>query len=385
MKPSDLMHVSISEFLTEGRVFAPVDRASAVIGYLKESRSNDAFVEDGDSSSIITMRDLLEVQDLDTRLSTVMHAVPRLNMGNTVGDAAGLMFEYRARSMPVYKGKAFVGRIESAQIIEKLLDTEKSMNIASIMTSDPATLGPSMPIAAARETMRKRNIDQIPVLDGGRLVNVVTSSDIVFNLAPPTDRDERGDPRRKRNEDPVAVFGKAEPVTNGAAEGLEAVFTNMKNKGANYSVIMQGGRIRGIVTYRDFMKLLTGRDSTSNLPMYIVGIPEDPFESSLVRKKFSETVKLLKEVLPDVEEARAVIEGEGNNLLKKKSLVKVVVISPRKNYSYRVFSYDLGEAFDQVHSWAKRLVEEEKPSVKPGGRRNTIEKRGRLPEFPEGE
>ncbi len=384
MKPTDLVQTSISELLTGGRAFAPADRVSALIGYLKENRSYDTFVEEEDSSFIVTMRDLLDVQDLETRLSTVMHKVPRLNAGNTVGDAAGLMFEYRARSMPVYREKRFIGRIEAAEIIKKLLDTDQSFNVSSIMTPDPATLESTAPIAAARETMRKRKIDQVPVLDEGRLVNVITSSDFVFNLAPPTDRDERGDLRRKRDEDPVGVFGKSGLVTNGTADALGAVFTNMKNKGANYSILTDKNYVRGIVTYRDFMKLLTKRDGAPLLPMYIIGIPEDLFESALVRKKFAETVRLLKQVLPDVEEARAVIEGEGNGPSKKKNLVKVTVISPRRNYSYQVFSYDLGEAFDQVHSWAKRLVEQEKPSVKPG-RRNTIEKRGRLPEFPEEE
>ncbi len=376
------MRVSISELLTGGRVFTPLDRASTLIGYLKESGSYDAFVEEEGWSSIVTMKDLLEVQDLETKLSTVMRRVPRLNAGDTIGDAASLMFEHRTLSMPVYKRKRFVGRIAAPEIIERLLDTDQTVDISSIMTPEPVTLGSSVPIAAAREMMRKMKVDQIPILDGGRLVNVITSSDLVFNLAPPTDRDERGDTRKKRNEDPVGVFGKAGLVTNAAADGLQAVFTNMKNKGANYSVITDKGRVRGIATYRDFMKILTRKDGGPALPMYIIGVPEDLLQASLVRNKFAETVELLKHVLPDVEEARAVIEADGNNPSKKKNLVKVTVISPRRNYSYQVFSYDLSEAFDQVHNWAKRLVEQEKPSVKRG-RRNTIERRGRVPEFPD--
>lgn len=373
--------MSVSELLTEARMFAPTDKASTLIGYLKEEKAYDAFVEQGEETYMVTLKDLLEVQDLETRLSALMHRVPRLNPGNTAGDAATLMFQYRTRSMPVYRGGRFAGQIAAATIIEKMLESPSSVTVATIMTPDPVTLASSAMVAAARDIMRKRKIDQVPIVDGEKLVNVTTSSDLVFNLAPTPDRDQKGNLRRKRDEDSVGVFGRTPVVTNKPGDTLGAVFGNMRDSSVNFSVLLGPKSVEGIVTYRDFMRLLTKKDAGPALPMYIIGIPEELFEASLVRKKFAETVELIRRVMPEVVEARAVIEGEGNNPTKKKNLVKVMIISPRRNYSYKVFSYDLGEAFDQVHSWAKRLVEQRKPSESV--RKNSIRKRGRLPEFPE--
>jgi hypothetical protein len=130
----------------------------------------------------------------------------------------------------------------------------------------------------------------------------------------------------------------------------------------NYSVIMNTDEVQGIATYRDFMKLLVREDNASPVPMYVVGLPEDSFEAALVRSKFLESVKLLTRVFPDVTEARAVIEWEGNNPQKKKNQVKVTILSARQRYSYKVFSYDIGKSFDEVHSWAKKLVTQNKPN-----------------------
>ena len=88
MKLNDLMRQSISEFVTDARAFSPTDRVSEVIGYMRESGSYEALVEEGDRTSIVTIRDLLDLSNLDTRLSKLMHQVPRLNQHNTVSDAA---------------------------------------------------------------------------------------------------------------------------------------------------------------------------------------------------------------------------------------------------------------------------------------------------------
>lgn len=364
MKPSELMQTPVSNLLTDARAFSTDDRASAVIGYLRENGSYDAFTEDETRTCIVTLRDLLEVRDMETRLSTVMRQVPRLNTSNNVGDAASLMFEYRTRSMPVYKGKRLIGRITAAAIAGKLLDSDTGVKLADVMTPDPVTLDAGSSVSTAKELMRKKKFDQIPVMSDGRLVNVVTSADIVFNLSPRTDRDQKGDRRAERDADAVTRFGKGDVVTNDLKDSLREVYDNMQKNGANYSVILDAKGVRGIVTYRDLMKLLARKPQSPPVPMYIIGIPEDVYEANQVREKFGETVKLLTRVLPGVVEARAVIEGEGNNPAKKKNLVKVAVVTPRKQFSYKVFSFELSEAFDEVHAWAKRLVEQEKPDKK---------------------
>ena len=57
MKPNDLMSQSVSEFVTDVKAFSPTDRVSEVIGFMRESRSYEVIVEEGDRTSVVTIRD----------------------------------------------------------------------------------------------------------------------------------------------------------------------------------------------------------------------------------------------------------------------------------------------------------------------------------------
>ncbi|MDA4135403.1 MAG: CBS domain-containing protein [Thaumarchaeota archaeon] len=362
MTPSELTATSVADVISETRPFSSIDKASTLIGYLRETNNYEAFVEEEGRTSIVTIRDLLGLNDTETRLSKLMHQVPRLNQSNTVGDAASLMFEYRTRSIPVYEGSKLLGVVTSPEIVGKMLEEDVKLRLSSIMTPSLVTLESSSPISAARELMRRKKIDQIPVVDGSKLKRVVTSAEIVFNKLPTPDRDQKGARLKGRYDESVGMFGDDAMQTNEVTDSLQTVFRDMRRRSVNYSIIMNTGEVQGIATCRDFMKLLVRKDATSPVPMYVVGLPEDSFAAGVVREKFLESVHLLMRVFPDINEARAVIELEGNNPQRKKNLVKVTILSPKERYSYEVFSYDLGESFDLVHAWAKKLVIQKKPN-----------------------
>ena len=144
----------------------------------------------------------------------------------------------------------------------------------------------------------------------------------------------------------------------------------MKKEGVNYSLIMNTGEVQGIVTYRDFMKILERRSSGPQLPMYIVGLPDDPFRAAAVRRSSPTPFSFSGRRFPEISEARAIIKTGETKSSKRKCQVDVLVLSPKERYSYSVFSYEVADAFDQVNTWAKRLVSQRKDSRrKPTSRR----------------
>ncbi len=371
MKISELMAQPISEFATPVKAFSPTDRVSEVIGFMRETRSYEAVVEEGDRTSIVTVRDLLDLSNLDTRLSKLMHQVPRLNRQNTVSDAASLMLEYRTRSMPIYHGGKLDGQITSPAVVGKLMEADVPVKVSSIMTREPVTIESKATLATARELMRRKKVDQVPILSGGRLTGIATSDSIVFNLAPKADRDVKGGRQTGRFDEPLGDYGAGVLVTNEITDSLNDVYLNMKKEGANYSLILNTGEVQGIVTYRDFMKVLERRSAKPQLPMYIVGLPDDPFGAAAVREKFTYAVQLLRKAFPEVSEARAIIKTGDTRSAKRKTQVDVLILSPKERYSYSVFSYEVADAFDQVSDWAKRLVSQRKDQKrKPTSRRN---------------
>ncbi len=365
MKPDQLMRMPVTELLIETEIFPSSESVSKVIGYLRESKLMEAFAEDGDSTTcIVSMRDILNVTSLNTKLLSIMHQVPRLGTNNTVSDAATLMHEFRTRSMPIYKERKLVGQITSPSIVAKLLDSDTPGKISSIMSPSPVCVDVSDSVSKARETMLKKKVDQLPVTKKGALEGIVTSNDMVFNLIPKVDRNDKGNWLTGRYEEAVGIFAKKDVLTNEVSDPLREVYQNMSRSGSNYSVIVSTDEIQGIVTYRDFLTVLARKAAVSAIPMYIVGLPEDPFEAETARKKFLGAVELLSRSVPDISEARAVIKMGETKSPKKKYEVKVFLVHPREHYSYSVRSYELADAFDEVNNWVKELVQRSRPMRK---------------------
>ena len=360
MKPDDLAALPIGELKTDARAFSPTDKASAVIGFLRETNSYDALVEDGDRTCIVSIRDLLGLSSLNTKLSTLMHQVPRLNLNNTTSDAATLMFEHRARSMPIYQDRKLIGQVTSPSIVSRLVDPSLRIKLSAIMTPQPITIKSSSPVSSARDLMTRKKIDQVPVVDEKGLVGIVTSDELVFNLMPRTDRAVKGDWRRGRYAEFVGTYSDKGVTTNEITDSLQDVYENMSKRNRNYSLIMNSQEIHGIITYRDFMRVLTRKTLAPQVPMYIIGLPDDAFEAAMARQKFIDAVQVLRKRVPDITEARAIIKSGDTKAVKKRSEVKVLILSPKEKYSYSVFSYELADAFDQIHAWAKKALTEHK-------------------------
>lgn len=355
----------VTELLTEVKIFPSTDTVSKVTGYLNESQLREALVDGGDASTyVVTIRDLLNVNTLETKISTLMHQVHRLGPNNTVSDAASLMREFRTRSMPIYKGRKLLGQITSPSIVAKLLDSDTPGKISSIMTPSPLSMDVSDPVSKGREAMLKKKIDQLPVTKKGALCGILTADEIVFNLMPKAIKDTKGAGETGRFGDSIGTFANKEVVTNEVTNSLRDVYQNMSKSGSNYSVIVSGDEIQGIVTYRDFLTVLERKAAASSIPMYIVGLPDDPFEAETARKKFQGAVELLRRSVPDISEARAVIKMGETKSPKKKYQVKVFLVHPRDHYSYSVNSFELADAFDEVNNWVKEIVQRSRPNRK---------------------
>lgn len=335
------------------------------MGFMQKTGSHEAYVEEGGETSVVNLRDLLGVTILETKLSTLMRRVPTLDQNSTLKDAASLMFEQRSRSVPV-RGRRF-SVVNSASVAAQLVEAFPKAKASSLMSPRPLTIEPTSPASKARSLMLEEKIDQVPIVDGAKLKGVITSEQILFNLMPRADEGSRR-PSWARLDGPVGRFPIDDVVTDQVTSTAKDVFENISDRRASYSLLMDGEELSGIITLRDFMKLAPKSEAPS-LPMYIVGLPDDPIEAAGSRAKFAAAVGLLEKTFPDISEVRALVKTS-----KSRVEVKVLVLSPTRRYSYDVSSHSLLDAFEKVHAWAKKAVSEYKPN-----RRRKVER----PEFPD--
>jgi acetoin utilization protein AcuB len=127
---------------------------------------------------------MLLVEDSMTR--EVVTASPRA----TAGEAIGLCRERRIRHLPIVEDGRLVGIVSDRDLRSALpaigdparAAALEEVLVSDVMTRDVVTARPDDPVEAAANAMRERKIGCLPVVEGGELVGIITSSDVMEAL-----------------------------------------------------------------------------------------------------------------------------------------------------------------------------------------------------------
>jgi hypothetical protein len=95
---------------------------------------------------------------------------------------------------------------------------------------------------------------------------------------------------------------------------------------------------------------------TEEIPISIVGLPEDPFEGQAARTKFERIVNRLAKSMPDLLEARSVIRTSRKTGRRNRYEVEVSLITPSKKISFASSGWNLAEIYDELSDRMKRLT-----------------------------
>jgi acetoin utilization protein AcuB len=116
------------------------------------------------------------------------------------------------------------------------------------MTKPAVSVGPDTTLYEASLVMDRRRIRRLPVVRDGRLVGIITRSDV----AEQTGRSPRSDSARRRSrETPVSRIMSARPITVSPADGLDAAAQIMLKRKVSGLPVVEGGRLVGMITESD--------------------------------------------------------------------------------------------------------------------------------------
>jgi CBS domain-containing protein/ribosome-associated translation inhibitor RaiA len=336
---------------------------SKIINTLNETNSYDVFIELSGKIGALTIRDIIGVKDITTtRPSLVGKIIPELNRDSVISEAARIMSHYRMRTLPIVHNGRIEGQVSAKRIVElisKHLAESKLRIVASnIMTSDPITIDCHKTVSAARSIMKRRRIDHLPVVDNGRLVGIITSSDIMKVMLPSERISKKSvgiDNAEDRFSIEVSGLANADVITANVDESLQVVCDRMINAGSTYCIIRVWDEIQGIITYRDIVALL-GEKMEEDIPMFIVGLPDEPFDAELAKSKFTNITRFLRKIHPDIEEARCHIKLRSVQGARKRYEIDVHILSTHGNISYTNIGWDLAKLFDEMTDALKKKV-----------------------------
>ena len=336
---------------------------SKIISTLNETNYYDVFIELSGKIGALTIRDIIGIKDITTtRPSLVGKIIPELNRDSVIGEAARIMSHYRMRTLPVVHNGKIEGQVSARRIVElisKHLAESKLRIVASnIMTSDPIVIDCHKAVSAARSIMKRRRIDHLPVVDNGRLVGIITSSDIMKVMLPSERIGKKSigiDNAEDRFSIEVSGLANDDVITANVDESLQVVCDRMINAGSTYCIIRVWDEIQGIITYRDIVALL-GEKMEEDIPMFIVGLPDEPFDAELAKSKFTNITRFLRKIYPDIEEARCHIKLRSVQGARKRYEIDVHILSTHGNISYTNIGWDLAKLFDEMTDALKKKV-----------------------------
>jgi len=111
-------------------------------------------------------------------------------------------------------------------------------NVDRIMTREPAVLEPSSTCGEAATLMKQEDCGSLPVVDGGRLVGIITDRDIVVRAVA-----AGKDPKTLR----VSEIMTADPITIGPDTSIDEASRLMAERQVRRLPVVADGRLVGIV------------------------------------------------------------------------------------------------------------------------------------------
>ena len=117
--------------------------------------------------------------------------------------------------------------------------------IRDLMTENPSSCERGTPVAEAAKVMARENVGSVPVVEGGKLVGVVTDRDLVVRLLA-----EGRDPQSTT----VGEVSSSEPVTLSPDDGLDQALQLLARHQVRRLPVVEGERLVGIVAQADIAR-----------------------------------------------------------------------------------------------------------------------------------
>ncbi len=373
----DIQSTKIKPLISKATIIDPSDTLSTVIGKITKNDAYDVFYLNGKSTLSTNVRTLLNAKSITTmKVESFLYPIPYLSPNDSVQKAANIISHYRIREVPVVQKNKIVG-VVTAQRILKLLSSKDNKWIKAnlIYTQNPIIISSDESLSNARRIMTTKRIDHLPVMSDGKIKQVITSAHIIEFILPQERQGKKsmGSKTIHKLESRIGNTGSTRIPQCSPNDDLNKILNLMLKTNTSCCLVNLWNNLQGIITFRDILELLASKIETP-IPLYIIGLPEDQKNVNLISKKFENTLKRVKSVYSEIQEARVSIKQQRSGSKKEgKYEVSIMITTPHHApMIYTSVGFDLSEVLeelsDKLHkTLSKRAKNRSKQSIRKIG------------------
>ena len=372
----DLYNTKVSSLVESTVIIDPSSTISHVLSDLSKKDAYDAFCLEGKTVLTTNIRALLVGKDIvDMKITPFLYPIPYLKPSDKIQKAANIMSHYRIRSAPVVDKGKIIGDVSAKKILQLLAKKDNSWITANlILTKNPITVSSDDSLGYARKLMSSKRIDHLPVIKNGAVKQVLTSYHLVHGINPHEGlgRKSRGMKKIRNLEAKIGNIGSTRIPQCTPQDDLNSILKALLSTNTTCCLVNLWGNLQGIITIRDILSLLAVR-LESEIPLFIVGMPEDQKNADLITSKFAETLKRIQKVYSEIQEAKVSIkQGRSKSGSKKSGKFEVSIMISTPHHTPMIFKeagFDLGQTIENLsqkllRGLAKRTKRRNKTSIR---------------------
>lgn len=372
----DIYNSNVTSLISSAIEIKPTFTVSQVINEISKNNVYDVFCFDGGAVLTTNVRTLLKAKDIDDmNIRPFLTSIPSLSKNDLIQKAANIIAINRIRAVPVVENNKIVGCVTSKSIIELLSKKDNKWIKANLIhSSNPITIKSSETLGTARKLMLSKKIDHLPVIDKNSISQVLTSFHVLQTINPLERLGNRSRGMKKvgKFEGKIRNIGSTRIPQCAPGDNLNTIIQRMLATDTTCCLVSLWDKLQGIITYRDILSLLASKIE-SEIPLYIVGLPEEQKNVDLISNKFSDTLKRIRNVYSEIQEAKIIIKKQrtGSNK-RKEGMYEVSVMITTPHYAPFIFKengWDLGKVFEILsqkmrRQLSKRAKKRNKPSIR---------------------
>ena len=275
--------MNVKDIMVKDVVFADSDDfISSALAKMKARKISQLIVRsNGSFSGVIELKNIV-TKDIDpakTKVGGISKKSVFLKADQDVDSAASTLISNGIRALPVMDGGKVVGILSETDILKTISDSADTNSEIGSIKSKFVYAKRDDNIGKIKHLMLNESVSRIPIVEGGRVIGVVSTLDMIKALEAKTGFESRSktkDPgfkEKKRVEELKAETIMSDAVTVKKSSKIKNVIKLLQD---NEQVILEDGEI-GIITPKDIMELFLSKPSKQAY-VQITGMQEEDVE-----------------------------------------------------------------------------------------------------------